>query len=88
MKMILTIINDEDSHAVLEALQQADFPVAMIDSTGGFFRMGNSTLMIGAEDERVDEAIRILDEHCLPTIEPTTRRATVFVLNVEHFEQI
>ncbi len=88
MKMILTIINDEDSQAVFDALHQAGFAVTRIDSTGGFFRLGNSTLMIGAEDERVDAAIEILNEHCLPNIEPAARRATIFVLNVEHFEQI
>ena len=88
MKMIITILNDEDSGCVYDALHGADFPVTRVDSTGGFLRQGNSTLMIGAEDTRVDEAIDLINMECSPVTEPIARRATVFVLNVEHFEQI
>jgi len=88
MKMLVTILNDEDSVCVYEALHEANFTVTRIDSTGGFLRQGNSTLMIGADDTRVDEAIELINTQCSPSIEPIARRATVFVLNVEHFEQI
>ncbi|MBM3144794.1 MAG: transcriptional regulator [Chloroflexi bacterium] len=87
MKMLITILNDEDSGHVYEALHKADFPVTRIASTGGFLRQGNSTLMIGADDARVDEAVEIIYSRCFPSIEPFARRAIVFVLNVEQFEQ-
>ncbi len=88
MKMLVTIINDEDSECVYGALHEADFSVTRIDSTGGFLRQGNSTLMIGVDDTRVDEAINTINTQCSPSVEPIAKRATVFVLNVEHFEQI
>ncbi len=88
MKMLVTILNDEDSECVYEALHNANFTVTRIDSTGGFLRQGNSTLMIGAADERVDDALDLINSQCSPSVEPIARRATVFVLNVEHFEEI
>ena len=88
MKMLVTILDDEDSGGVYEALHRANFTVTRIDSTGGFLRQGNSTLMIGADDARVDEAIALINTQCSPAVEALSRRATVYVLNVEHFEQI
>lgn len=88
MKMIIAILKDEDSENVSQALISANFRVTRIASTGGFFRKGSTTLMIGLEDEVVDEAINVIHENCDLSIEPGIKRATLFVLNVAHFEQI
>ena len=88
MKMILAIIRDEDNEMVSKGLVDAGFRVTRIASTGGFLRRGSSTLMIGVEDEKVDEAIQILKDNTTPTEEPGTKRVTLFVLNVAHFSQI
>ena len=87
MKMIVAILKDEDAETVTQALFEADLYVIRIASTGGFLRQGSSTLMIGAEDENVDAAIQVINTNCTPSIEPMLKRATLFVLNVEHFEQ-
>lgn len=88
MKMILAILRDEDSENVSHALVKSDYRVTRIASTGGFFRRGSTTLMIGMADDRVDDAIHVIRQTCAPALEPGTRRATLFVLNVAHFEQI
>ena len=88
MKMIVAILQDEDSESVSQAIQDSDLCVTRIASTGGFLRQGSSTLMIGVEDSQVDQAIELINDHCAPTVEPVHRRATIFVINVEHFEQI
>jgi uncharacterized protein YaaQ len=44
--------------------------------------------MVGVPEEEVDNAIQTIQENCAPTIEPLIKRATLFVLNIEHFEQI
>jgi uncharacterized protein YaaQ len=87
MKMIVAILQDEDAEAVAQALSTSELSVNRIASTGGFLRQGSSTLMIGVEDQHVDEAIQIINNNCTPSIEPMLKRATRFVLNVEHFEQ-
>ena len=88
MKMILAILRDEDSENVSHALVKSEYRVTRIASTGGFFRRGSTTLMIGVSDDKVDDAIHVIRQTCAPALEPGTRRATLFVLNVAHFEQI
>lgn len=88
MKMIVAILRDEDTECVTQSLVEGGLQVTMIASSGGFLRQGRSTLLIGVEEDRVDQAIEHINENCTPSIEPMLRKATVFVLNVEHFEQL
>ncbi|MBN1149411.1 MAG: cyclic-di-AMP receptor [Anaerolineales bacterium] len=88
MKLIITIISDADNEPVSQALIIEGFRVTRISSTGGFLRRGQSTLMIGVADEKVDEAIQIIRESLPAAADPNIKRATLFVLNVEDFSQI
>jgi uncharacterized protein YaaQ len=88
MKMILAIIRDEDNELVSQGLVDAGFRVTRIASTGGFLRRGSSTLIIGVDDEKVDEAIQVLKNNTSPPEEPGMKRVTIFVLNVANFSQI
>ena len=87
MKMIVAILQDEDAENVSKALIKADLCVTEIASTGGFLRQGSSTLMVGVGDQSVDDTIQIINNYCTPSVEPMQKRASLFVLNVEHFEQ-
>ena len=88
MKMIIAIIGDHDNDPVSSALIQAGFRVTRIASTGAFLRRGSSTLMIGVEDHKVDEALQIIRDSTTPTGEQGVKRGTLFVIHVEHFSQI
>jgi len=88
MKLIITIISDNDNDPVTQALIVAGFRVTRVASTGGFLRRGSSTLMIGVMDDKVDAAIEVIRKSVSPPQEPGMKRATLFVLNVEHFTQI
>jgi uncharacterized protein YaaQ len=87
MKMIVAILPYEDAEAVNHALITSNLCVTEIASSGGFFRQGSSTLMIGVDDDSVDDAIQTINNNCTPSVELMRKRATLFVLNVEHFEQ-
>jgi uncharacterized protein YaaQ len=87
-KLIIAILRDADSEEVLKALLEAGFRVTRIASTGGFLRRGTSTFLIGAQKERVETAVQLIREHSAPAIDPGLKRATVFVLKVDQFEQI
>jgi uncharacterized protein YaaQ len=87
MKMIVAILQDEDTETVTQALMNSGLCVTEIASTGGFLRQGSSTLMIGVDDGSVDDTIQLINNNCTPSVEPMLKRATLFVLNVEHFEQ-
>ncbi len=88
MKLILAILRDEDSEPVSHGLIVAGFRVTRIASTGGFLRRGNTTLLIGTEDEKVQEVIDVMRQSCPPSAEEGTHRATLFVLNVAHYDHL
>lgn len=85
MKMIIAIVRDRDTNPVSTALTSAEFRVTHIASTGGFLRRGNSTLFIGVEDEKVESALDVIRKNLEPPDDPEQKRATIFVLNVNHF---
>ncbi|MCI5557256.1 cyclic-di-AMP receptor [bacterium] len=64
MKLVTAIVNKEDSKAVCNELLKAKFYVTRLATTGGFLMAGNMTLMIGTEDERVDECIACISKCC------------------------
>ncbi len=87
MKLIVVIVKDHQADRVTQALTNENFRVTRIASTGGFLRSGLVTLLIGVEDADVDVAIRVLRQG-LGEGKPGEKRATLFVLPVERFEQV
>ncbi|MGQ9579454.1 MAG: cyclic-di-AMP receptor [Armatimonadota bacterium] len=64
MKLIIAIIHERDKHKVSDTLLEAGHKFTVIATTGGFLRDGNCTLLIGADDDKVDEIITLLDKCC------------------------
>ena len=64
MKMITAIVNKEDSRQVCSQLIKAKFSVTRLSTTGGFLMTGNVTLLMGVEDNRVEECIELLRKYC------------------------
>lgn len=87
-RLVIAILRDAAGEDVLKSLLEAGFRVTRISSTGGFLRRGTSTFLIGVEKERVETAIGLIREYSAPSIDPGLKRATVFVLKVDQFEQI
>jgi uncharacterized protein YaaQ len=87
MKMIILIVKDNDSDAVTQALTTAQYRVTRIASTGGFLRSGVVTLLLGVLDERVEAALELVRGKLRP-LPSGERRATIFVVPVEKFEQV
>lgn len=88
MKLIMAIIKDEDNDRVSKKLTDEKFRVTFVASTGGFFRSGRSTLIIGVDDDRVEQALQIIKENTVVPENAQEKRATVFVLDVEEFSQL
>ncbi|NLC41534.1 MAG: transcriptional regulator [Erysipelothrix sp.] len=60
MKLILTIVSNDDSSSVSSALTKEDYQVTRLATTGGFLRAGNTTLIVGTEDDKVERAIELI----------------------------
>lgn len=65
MKLIIAIVNNEDSAVVAAALTKENFTVTKLSTTGGFLMVGNTTFLIGTEDERVPLAKKIISKHSM-----------------------
>ena len=87
MKMIILILKDNDSDAITQALTSAQYRVTRVASTGGFLRSGVVTLLLGVLDERLDAALDLIRGKLKP-LPSGERRASIFVVPVERFEQV
>lgn len=63
MKLVMAIINADDSQTVINALNKDGFSVTRLATTGGFLKTGNTTIIVGVEAEKVDEVLSIINEH-------------------------
>jgi len=87
MKMIILILKDSDSDIIIQALTSAQYRVTRVASTGGFLRSGVATLLLGVLDERLESALELIRAKLTP-LPSGEKRATLFVVPVERFEQV
>lgn len=64
MKMITAIINKTDTDMVCDSLRHAGFSFTKIASSGGFLTRGNTTILLGVEDEQLETALDIIRRNC------------------------
>ena len=60
MKLILAIVSNDDASAVSSALTSENYSVTRLATTGGFLRAGNTTMIVGTDDDKVDKCIEII----------------------------
>lgn len=85
MKLIMAIIQDHIVQDVLNELSENKVRATKLSSTGGFFKKGNTTVLIGIEDEKVDrvkEMILNISKN-KETVDDKTANTVMFVLNMD-----
>ena len=60
MKLIIAIVQDEDASRLVSQLMNDGFGVTKLATTGGFLRAGNTTILIGVDDEKVSKVMNII----------------------------
>lgn len=65
MKMIVAVVQDKDSAKLSQALVKNGFRATKLASTGGFLRAGNTTFLIGTEDDQVSAVLDIIKQSCM-----------------------
>lgn len=107
MKLVIAIVRDDYSEVLQDELADAGHRYTKLASTGGFLRKGNTTLLVGVDDDQVGSVLDIIRATCktrqelitpqpmqishglaVPPIEVMSGGATVFVVDVTHFERI
>ncbi len=64
MQLIFAIVQDKDVARLSDRLVKAGIRATKLPSTGGFLRAGNTTFMIGLEEDKVEEALSIIKQSC------------------------
>ena len=62
MKLLITIVQDQDANRLTDRLPEEGFQFTKVSSTGGFLREGNTTLLIGVEEEKMDRVLSLIKE--------------------------
>ncbi|HEU0115568.1 MAG TPA: cyclic-di-AMP receptor [Thermomicrobiales bacterium] len=94
-KLIIAVIQNEIADTVVDALLEAEYRATRLASTGGFLRRGNTTLMIGADEDQVDQVLELVRHNARSGAAPAETAdgmpmaaATVFVLDLEEYQRL
>ena len=64
MKLIIAIVQDEDASRLVSKLMAEGFGATKLATTGGFLRSGNTTLLTGVDDDKLETAMGIIEHTC------------------------
>jgi len=87
MKLVLAIVSGDNSTKVSSALTKGGFFVTKLATTGGFLAAGNTTFIIGTEDEKVDALIEII-KNSSPTRKKMTSSSTSYGVGMGIFSDV
>lgn len=91
MKLIIAVVQSQEADEVVDALVQAEYRATRFASTGGFLRRGNTTIMVGVQDQQVDHVIEVLRgavESSKESLPEGQSAVTVFVLDLEEYQRL
>jgi uncharacterized protein YaaQ len=88
MKLMIAIVNDADYDKIARQLTDEQYRVTCIASTGGLFRRGSTTLLIGLEEDKISRAVEIIKENSPSAEGSGTHKAAIFVLNIKDYLRV
>lgn len=89
MKLVIGIVNNDDANDLITEITKASFQATKLSTSGGFLKLGNVTVLVGVEDEKVDDVIEIFRSCCsrrtqmVPTAPPYLGEGFVSAAPVE-----
>lgn len=60
MKLLIAIVQDKDANRLSNQFIDHNLRATRLSTTGGFLKSGNTTFMIGLDDDKVDEALAVI----------------------------
>lgn len=92
MKLLLAIVEDDLAFEVAKELSEKGIRSTKLSSSGGFLKKGNTTLLVGIQDEQVDTTVATIRETIAknPTEDPDGNEfaANIFILPISAYEQM
>ena len=64
MKLVVAVVQSRDAESLVHSLTEQGFFATQINSSGGFLRESNVTLLVGVQEVAVPDVVRIVRESC------------------------
>ena len=64
MKLVVAIVQREDAGTLIDALTEKGHRATRINTAGGFLKEGNATVLVGVEDEGVNDVLTLIESNC------------------------
>ncbi len=64
VKLVVAIVNPEDAGPLVDALLERDFRATRLQSSGGFLKQSNATVILGVDEDSIDEVMGVIRDSC------------------------
>lgn len=64
MKLIIAIVQDDDAGDLIDVITDSGYRVTKLATTGGFLKSGNTTLMMGVDEDKVEHVLKVIEDEC------------------------
>lgn len=64
IRLVLAIVQEKDAGRLIDAITEDGIQATMLASTGGFLREGNSTILVGIEDNQLTQVLSTIQKCC------------------------
>jgi uncharacterized protein YaaQ len=64
LKLVVAVVHNRDKGRVVEDLIRNGFKFTIIGSTGGFLKEGNTTFLVGTDEEQKETLLRLVQQYC------------------------
>ena len=64
MKLVVAVVHNEDAGALVDALLEGEHRATRLHSSGGFLKQSNATVLVGIDDDKVEEVLEIIRANC------------------------
>ena len=94
MKMMIAIVQEKYTDGLIDRFLDEDIYVTRLSSTGGFFKSGNTTLLLGCKEDEIDRIYEIFKEETesedvdMEEGDFKVSGATIFVVDLEESKRI
>jgi uncharacterized protein YaaQ len=64
MKLVFAIVHSDDAGSLVDALTDKEYRVTRLHSTGGFLKQSNASVVVGVEEDQIEEVLATIRETC------------------------
>jgi len=61
---VVAIVHNEDAGALVDALLEREYRATRLHSSGGFLKQSNATIIVGVDDDRIEDVLGIVRDNC------------------------